>query len=306
MYYFSNGTLVTMNKSLLSLLVFWTGISVGQTTSERFVHCLGADTFSIEKVSELIIGDTIVKEYFDHSHLNNPDDSTFRYYFFNDSAFIKFDNSFYIIGDDNAQIGDVWHPIRYLLNSYTDTTENCPLLMNLEVTDIDTVFIDGVQKKYFTLNDLDWSTPNLVDHKYLEGIGATVSGPYYNFSQEMPCDIFTEVSITFISYHLDDYEFKEGECITSILDDKLTENGIVIYPNPAQDRVWVDLTPPAIGLLEIQIHNTLGIKVFQQTIEPKSRFEHHSINLGGYERGTYILSIYSETDFFRKRLVIEP
>ncbi|MBP9151346.1 MAG: T9SS type A sorting domain-containing protein [Flavobacteriales bacterium] len=292
---------------LLLILAYWFNTSIAQTSAERFVHCLGTDTFSVEKVSELVLGDTVIKEYFDHSDLNNPENTTFAYYFFNDSTFIKYDNRYYFIGDDNAQIGDVWHPIRFQLNSYSDTTENCPFLMNLEVVDIDTVNIDGVPTKYFMLNDLDWSTPNIIDHKYLEGIGVTMSGPYYNFSQELPCDVLTEVPITFLSYYSGNFEFKEGSCVTSVQGELSDEDEIMIYPNPTDERLCFELPNTTKGFQEVEVRNMLGEIVFRKSY----RDSYKSINsdcilVSGYKRGPYILRLTCNNSFYCKPIILNP
>lgn len=210
-------------------------VGKAQIVPEHFVHCFGSDTLLIEKISESVIGDTVIKEFRDH--VFDPGGS-FKYYFYSDSVFIKYDNEFYMIGDNNAEVGDVWHPIRFNLTSYTDTTESCPFLMNLEVIAVDTILIDGMPTAYFSLKDQDWWTATGADHKFLSGIGVTTSGPFYNLAQQMACNVFVEYSLTFKSYRQGDFVYTESTCVTSV-NDLNTSAEISVFPNPTGGHIYL-------------------------------------------------------------------
>jgi hypothetical protein len=259
--------LSSIKKSGLSLLVLlFFGFMVKGQSVENFVHCFGNDTLFIEKISEITVGDTVIKEYQDHTFLNNPNDSTFEYYFFNDSVFIKYDNEFYIIGDNNAQVGDVWHPIRFELGSYTDTTENCPFHMNLEVVAVDEILINGTPTKYFSLKDLDWTIVADADHKFLAGVGATMSGPLYNLMQVLPCDLFVEYSLAFRSYQIGDFTYVENTCVTSIEDISQSDMAISIFPNPSNESVTLEFDTPEKSEFRLSVFNLGGQQVVSKKI----------------------------------------
>src|SRR5690606_22664811 len=92
----------------LFVLILLTSLNGSAQEEEYFVYCsdMSSDTAVISKISEYQIGDTIIREY---TGINN----TFKYYIFNDTIFSKYQDEYVMIGANQAEIGDVWHPIWY-------------------------------------------------------------------------------------------------------------------------------------------------------------------------------------------------
>jgi len=182
--------------------------------NENFVHCFGNDTILIDKIAESSSGDTLIKTFHDYTFdFGGGVNTDFNLYFFNDSVFSKFGDTYYMIGDNNAQVGDIWHPLRYYMYTYTDTTENCSLLMDLEVVLIEQVLINGTPTNYFHLKDLQYDIGLSSDYAFLAGVGATQGGPFYNLASIMPCDIFVDIPVVnFKSYSLENDTYLEIIC----------------------------------------------------------------------------------------------
>lgn len=156
---------------------------------ETFTHCHGnEDSIFIEKIDETTSGDTLIKSFrYVYNHYDPDTYFYFDYYFFNDSVFSKFDENYYIIGDNNAQVGDIWHPLRYIPFFEADTMGYECSTINMQVNSISEIFIDGVPTNYFHLIDIESDTGDERDYGFLANIGATQGGPLYNFIQLYHC-----------------------------------------------------------------------------------------------------------------------
>lgn len=89
--------------------------------------------------------------------------------------------------------------------------------------------------------------------------------------------------------------FKDGT--TEYSDIKLVVFGndptqMEVYPNPAQETLWLN-TKALIGKnIEIQIFNNVGVQIFQQNLEATS--EQVELNLSNYDNGLYMIVIATE------------
>ncbi len=77
-----------------------------------------------------------------------------------------------------------------------------------------------------------------------------------------------------------------------------------LYPNPAKDRVFLELPNQSTAEVEITLFTTLGQKVFGQKRQPSGRIE---LDLGDkyLPPGTYLVQVTSGKDKYVQKLVIE-
>ena len=97
-----------------------------------------------------------------------------------DTTFLFFENNFYFLYANSAQIGDFWHPLKFVNNSFKDT---CGFL-NLKVIAIDSVLINGDWLNEIILEDQeDWGWGNWGYIYVVEKIGVLHigGGIWYNF-----------------------------------------------------------------------------------------------------------------------------
>ena len=178
-----------MSKNKKRYIIFFSiyfllNTSFGQE-NPSLIYCFSEDSVKIEKINEYIIGDTIVSLY-------TEDFSNSEYFVYqkNDTIYTKYNNSFYFLGSNFANIGDLWHPLRYRFMSFTDSSDLCQNLMNLEVVGITQVPNSDPILNSIQLKDLDLDN---VYYQYIENIGVVDGGPFYNFKQQYFCDIIFDL-----------------------------------------------------------------------------------------------------------------
>lgn len=221
----------------LFVLILLTSLNGSAQEEEYFVYCsdMSSDTAVISKISEYQIGDTIIREY---TGINN----TFKYYIFNDTIFSKYQDEYVMIGANQAEIGDVWHPIWYSINSYNysefdHNPGNCSLRRSLKVVDIDTINLNGQDLKKYSLLVMDevpfYDYTDSILFSFIEGVGATVGGPYYNLYYEGNCVMMFDLpTITFRAYGTDEFYYLEADCSGNVGVNEI-ENAIypIVYVN---------------------------------------------------------------------------
>ncbi|MDF7811135.1 T9SS type A sorting domain-containing protein [Hymenobacter sp. YC55] len=86
---------------------------------------------------------------------------------------------------------------------------------------------------------------------------------------------------------------------------KLAEQ-VTVYPNPAQDVVWVRL-PKNLSKQssEVTLFDALGQQVFQQMVQVSKGEEGTAVKLTTIPKGLYTLQISTESGLLSKKLVIE-
>jgi len=81
---------------------------------------------------------------------------------------------------------------------------------------------------------------------------------------------------------------------------KETENGILVYPNPASANVFIDCSR---RLKSIEIYNLLGERVYSDSKAimqtPKE------IDLSGFQKGVYFIKAGDDKNYFTKQLIIQ-
>jgi hypothetical protein len=239
------------------------------TIAKMGANIVGTDTLSIYHVFQ---GATITDSLF----LKEGGDTTFLY----------FDSAFYFLYANNAEIGDVWHPLKFINHSFKDT---CGFL-NLKVINLDSVFINGEWLNEIELQDMEgWGNYLTV----IEKIGSLTIGvnQWNNFGM-LYNYLYSQCSAgadypppCLISYHSQslNYDYVPGyNCYADIDANFLTKEEPLIKRTDNRIEVtWND------NDVELELYNISGQKV-------KSA-QKNNLSLP-QEQGIYFLHIQQNTD----------
>ncbi|KYG82210.1 NHL domain-containing protein [Roseivirga echinicomitans] len=92
-----------------------------------------------------------------------------------------------------------------------------------------------------------------------------------------------------------------AEMVTSIDDGVIDEVAVSIYPNPANDRITLDLIQYNGRPVDVLILNESGLQLYNSSNIINTS---HDIEVGNYLQGIYIVLIKSEIGVVRKKLMI--
>lgn len=170
------------------------------------------------------------------------------------------------------------------------------------VTDIDTIDYNGVERRKITLQfyNYAWVT-------WIEGIG-NIEGLLMDWrSYTMAMDPIPNVRLRCYEYNEEclysDFSFDESiyDCYTPLytgLEENQIQNNISLYPNPTKERVYINTSIP---IKKITISNLLG-----QEIQKYNNLETtSSINISGLNEGVYFVKIYTEKVVLSKKIVVK-
>lgn len=170
------------------------------------------------------------------------------------------------------------------------------------VTDVDTIDYNGVERRKITLQfyNYAWVT-------WIEGIG-NIEGLLMDWrSYTMAMDPMPNVRLRCYEHNEEclysDFSFDESidDCYTSLytgLEENETQNNILLYPNPAKERIYINTSIP---IKKITICNFLG-----QEIQKYNNLETtSSINISGLNEGVYFVKIYTEKVVLSKKIVVK-
>ncbi len=79
-------------------------------------------------------------------------------------------------------------------------------------------------------------------------------------------------------------------------------NSLRVYPNPATDKINIDLGTGNKGLLNYEIYNLAGGRVASENSHANS--SHATISVNDLAGGTYILSVISDKQIINRKIVI--
>jgi hypothetical protein len=89
----------------------------------------------------------------------------------------------------------------------------------------------------------------------------------------------------------------ETACLTTVEEIK-TGNGIIIIPNPSNDKITVSI-PNGVTIVEVVIYNQTGQKVLQEKLVK------NTLDISKLQKGIYIIELRSNENTIMKKLVIE-
>lgn len=235
--------------------------------NEYFVYCDNGILDTIVKINEVLSGDTLVKTYKDPLFAGQ----TFSYYFYNDSIFSKYQGEYYLIGANQAEIGDVWEPLWYSLIVYNNVEQECSPTRTLKVINKEQVSIGNETRMKYTLEIMDIDFDEFphnghdVYFSFIEGIGAIDGGPYYNLTSSASCiDCFDCQEAVFITYYngQDNYDGETTTCSTLGLD-TLSDKNLNITYKIINDVLYIEGVEEDDELI---VYNLLGeiVKISSQ------------------------------------------
>jgi hypothetical protein len=170
------------------------------------------------------------------------------------------------------------------------------------VTDVDTIDYNGVERRKITLQfyNYAWIT-------WIEGIG-NIEGLLMDWrSYTMAMDPMPDVRLRCYEYNEEclysDFSFNESiyDCYTPLytgLEENETQNNILLYPNPAKERLYINTSIP---IKQMTICNLLG-----QEIQKYNNLEKtSSIDISGLKEGVYFVKIYTEKVVYATKIIVE-
>ena len=69
---------------------------------------------------------------------------------------------------------------------------------------------------------------------------------------------------------------------------------ISIYPNPAQDHLFISASNDIKVELLITIKDVMGRTIYSGKIEELNTLEDYTLNISSYEYGVYFIQLYNE------------
>ncbi|MEE0883406.1 MAG: T9SS type A sorting domain-containing protein [Bacteroidales bacterium] len=170
------------------------------------------------------------------------------------------------------------------------------------VTDVDTIDYNGVERRKITLQfyNYAWVT-------WIEGIG-NIEGLLMDWrSYTMAMDPMPNVRLRCYEYNEEclysDFSFNESiyDCYTPLytgLEENETQNNILLYPNPAKERLYINTSIP---IKQMTICNLLG-----QEIQKYNNLETtSSINISGLNEGVYFVKLSTEKGVYATKIIVE-
>jgi hypothetical protein len=133
---------------------------------------------------------------------------------------------------------------------------------------------------------------------------------WIDYSQDLPNVIIDELEIHPLS----------GKILTATYGRGMWENDLAnpanvsirqpvvqevkIYPNPAEDIVWIEFVPPDAGTYTLEIINSAGQVVIQKTIRPTGMMIRCQADVSALSAGIYYVKLTGEETRFSRKVVI--
>lgn len=170
------------------------------------------------------------------------------------------------------------------------------------VTDVDTIDYNGVERRKITLQfyNYAWVT-------WIEGIG-NIEGLLMDWrSYTMAMDPMPNVRLRCYEHNEEclysDFSFNESiyDCYTPLytgLEENETQNNILLYPNPAKERLYINTSLP---IKELTICNLLGQEIQKCNMTEKTS----SIDIRGLKEGVYFVKLSTEKGVYATKIIVE-
>jgi hypothetical protein len=100
-----------------------------------------------------------------------------------------------------------------------------------------------------------------------------------------------------------DFSFDESiyDCYTPLyagLEENETQNNILLYPNPAKERLYINTSLP---IKELTICNLLGQEIQKYNMTEKTS----SIDISGLKEGVYFVKLSNEKGVYATKIIVE-
>jgi hypothetical protein len=162
--------------------------------------------------------------------------------------------------------------------------------------------VDFFGKQQGLTNDLKWQTSSELNSDYFL-LEKSIDGTSFEFVTKVEARgnvnmktgyIFTDVNPFYggTYYRLKMFELDGSYSYskTIYIDFVVTsEKAILLYPNPAQDRLTLSYYTDGSSTLILEIIDVLGRVVEQKQVSVEKGINNFDLNLGGYTAGTYLL-----------------
>ncbi len=186
--------------------------------------------------------------------------------------------------------------------SVGDTFSGGSLNMNnsfyaLEVTSIDTMNFNGIERRVFTIKPTRAKTQ--IAAVWIEGIGNSegLFFPYHTNTADIWGNVRCYIHNDELLYT--NYRHGGSDCVTPLMgigDVLSVNNSITLYPNPTNNEVSVS----SESLINsIEIYNSLGQKVYTETINSKEK----TIDISSLPSGVYVLGAKTDDGIMRKKII---
>ncbi len=193
--------------------------------------------------------------------------------------------------DFNLETGDTCHVITMFLPEQG---------LDVYITQIDTVEYFGIQRKRWSLID-DYGNEDY----WIAGIGSSY-GPIHTMMQRGNPPYWGWDLLCF--YHNDTLLFiKEGfsECYISHvgIEESCNKDGIIIYPNPVQDKF--EVRSGEFGVELIEVFDLTGKKLIEKHIPARPAGNNNiEVDVSALKAGTYLCRIKTENNTYSKKLIL--
>ncbi len=169
------------------------------------------------------------------------------------------------------------------------------------------------QAQSVTLNFTSFSTENTSDKVRIydfesQELLAEYSGSY---SGNMPEPVTSTSGKMFIAFSTNSSVTSEGwdanyTCVLTDINDNLKGTGnFRIYPNPASDKITIELPESQNSTINIQLMNITGEKVYQTSISGSEEITVVEISVSDLPGGIYFVQLIGATDTKTQRIIIQ-
>ena len=224
----------------------------------------------------------------------------------NDSCMFFRNNQWHKLFDFSVEVGDT-----VTINGLPDDvcmSNICKVL----ITGKGSEMVNGVLLKYFDMKDTQdsdwgwsgtivgsWQEPPII--RVYERIGPLDSYFFpeqrclFDYSEGGILRCYEDDEIGYLNYS---YPYTECDFITD-LEEHQREHDIQVYPNPCQEKAFVNLGDAHEGECTLEIFDVMGNRILMSTIDEK-RLE---VNMDRFTTGVYLLKITTKRNVISKTII---
>jgi carboxypeptidase T len=161
----------------------------------------------------------------------------------------------------------------------------------VEVNQVGTWNWTALCGKYTKPGDYDQPTdaPVYDDHQYGWLLEQMDLGAYMGKKINLRFSLTSDQGQTYSGIYIDDVQVRMIRDTVTGVTDVVANEGIAVYPNPANDRVSVVLGDNYSGISTLSLYDGIGRKVASSTFTHKT-----TINVSGLANGLYYLHVYNK------------